>query len=155
VLWGEDVLSTLVVPEKFHRVQLEYELREKTILLRQGLLSTNGNADATWELMLRSLRLFRLCSGMLCLSLESRQLVKREAVQKLARENRVRCGGAGCNCSTFVKVKSDAKGADVNDLCGRYLKTVEQVTSAATRCWIRRRRAVNEGQVNSEFRRRK
>src|SRR6266404_2381282 len=28
VLWGEDVLSTLAVAVKFHRVQLEYELRE-------------------------------------------------------------------------------------------------------------------------------
>jgi predicted nucleotidyltransferase len=32
VLLGEDILSALVVPTRFHRVQLEYELREKVIL---------------------------------------------------------------------------------------------------------------------------
>ena len=38
VLAGEDVLKTLVIPMTLHRAQVEYELREKTILLRQRLL---------------------------------------------------------------------------------------------------------------------
>jgi len=42
VLFGEDLLSGLEIPMHLHRVQLEYELREKTILLRQQLLLNSG-----------------------------------------------------------------------------------------------------------------
>ncbi len=38
VLFGEDVLSGLQIPMDLHRVQVEYELREKLILLRQHVL---------------------------------------------------------------------------------------------------------------------
>src|SRR5207302_262944 len=58
VLWGEDVLKTLEIPMRLHRAQVEYELREKTILLRQRLLLVSGNAEAKWELLLRSLPAF-------------------------------------------------------------------------------------------------
>src|SRR5260370_9595951 len=58
VLWGEDVLKTLEIPMRLHRAQVEYELREKTILLRQRLLLVTGNTEAKWELLLRSLPAF-------------------------------------------------------------------------------------------------
>src|ERR1700752_883351 len=35
VLFGEDVVKTLVIPVSLHRTQVEYELREKLALLRQ------------------------------------------------------------------------------------------------------------------------
>jgi hypothetical protein len=130
VLWGEDVLSTLVVPMKLHRVQLEYELREKTILLRQGLLLAVGNASATWELLLRSLPAFATLFRHALLELgEPANLSKREAVQKLASK-------VGFDPGAFLQLldirehKPDPKAPDVNDLCGRYLKAVEQVTAA-------------------------
>jgi len=31
LLWGEDILKTLEIPMRWHRAQVEYELREKTI----------------------------------------------------------------------------------------------------------------------------
>src|ERR1700692_4444151 len=58
VLWGEDVLKTLEIPMRLHRAQVEYELGEKTILLRQRLLVVLGNDEAKWELLLRSLPAF-------------------------------------------------------------------------------------------------
>jgi predicted nucleotidyltransferase len=58
VLWGDDVLKTLEIPMRWHRAQVEYELREKTILLRQQLLVSSGKAEAKWELLLRSLSAF-------------------------------------------------------------------------------------------------
>src|ERR1700687_232252 len=58
VLWGEDVLKTLEIPMRLHRAQVEYELREKTILLRQRLLLVAGKTEAKWELLLRSLPAF-------------------------------------------------------------------------------------------------
>ena len=133
VLWGEDVLSTLVVPLKLHRVQLEYELREKTILLRQGLLLAGGNSSAIWELLLRSLPAFATLFRHALLELgESATVSKREAVQKLANK-------VGFDPGAFLQLldlrehKADRKTTDVNELCGRYLKTVEQVTAAVDR----------------------
>jgi predicted nucleotidyltransferase len=133
VLWGEDVLSTLVIPMTLHRVQLEYELREKTILLRQGLLLANGNASAIWELLLRSLPAFATLFRHSLLELGEPAIVsKREAVQKLA-------GKVGFEAGAFLQLldirerKADPKSSDVNELCGRYLKTVEQVTAAVDR----------------------
>src|SRR5438477_12124150 len=38
VVYGEDVLQTLDIPMGMHRSQLEYELREKLLLLRQHVL---------------------------------------------------------------------------------------------------------------------
>jgi len=133
VLWGEDVLGTLVVPVKLHRVQLEYELREKTILLRQGLLLAAGNASAIWELLLRSLPAFATLFRHALIELgEPVTVSKREAVQKLADK-------VGFDPGAFLQLidirerKADSKATDVNELCGRYLKTVEQVTAAVDR----------------------
>src|ERR1700692_1402789 len=42
VLGGEDVLKALDIPMRLHRAQLEYELREKTILLRHRLLMVSS-----------------------------------------------------------------------------------------------------------------
>jgi predicted nucleotidyltransferase len=58
VLFGDDVLENLEIPMHLHRAQLEYELREKLILLRERLLVAVGNKDRMWELMLRSLPAF-------------------------------------------------------------------------------------------------
>ena len=130
VLWGEDVLGTLVIPTRFHRVQLEYELREKVILLRQGLLAAAGDAARMWELMLRSLPAFATLFRHALLELgEPATTSKREAVQKLAAKVQF-------DSSAFLELldirehKSDPKAADVNDLFARYLKEIEQVTSA-------------------------
>src|SRR5579872_1243771 len=38
ILFGEDVLQSLQIPMDLHRVQVEFELREKLILLRQHIL---------------------------------------------------------------------------------------------------------------------
>lgn len=130
VLWGEDLLKTLVIPLKFHRVQLEYELREKTILLRQGMLSVVGNEQALWDLMLRSLPAFATLLRHTLVELgEPAVSTKREAIEKLARR-------IGIDPTAFLELldireqKKDRKSVDVNDLFARYLKTVEQVTGA-------------------------
>ena len=58
VLWGEDLLKGLEIPMKLHRAQVEYELREKTILLRQRLLVVAKDENAKWELLVRSVSAF-------------------------------------------------------------------------------------------------
>ena len=54
VLFGDDVLHGLFIPMNQHRVQVEYELREKLILLRQHVLLAAENESRLWELVLRS-----------------------------------------------------------------------------------------------------
>ena len=130
VLWGEDVLRTLIIPTAFHRVQLEYELREKTILLRQGLISSAGNADRMWDLMLRSLPAFATLFRHALLELgEPRAGSKQEAVERLATK-------VGFDPKAFTQLlgvrahKLDRKTIDVNDLFASYLEEVEKVTAA-------------------------
>ena len=133
VMWGEDILSALVIPTRFHRMQLEYELREKVILLRQGLLAAAGDAARMWELLLRSLPAFTTLFRHALLELgEPATASKREAVQQLAAK-------VGFDSSAFFELleirehKRDPKTADVNDLFARYLREIELVTAAVDR----------------------
>jgi len=54
VLFGDDPLKDLQIPMDLHRVQVEYELREKLILLRQHLMLADANEARLWEVVLRS-----------------------------------------------------------------------------------------------------
>jgi predicted nucleotidyltransferase len=129
VLWGEDVLKTLEIPMRLHRAQLEYELREKTILLRQRLLVA-GNDEAKWELLLRSLPAFGTLFRHALIGLgDAGAGSKREAAAALA-------GRLGIDTSVFGELldlrerKKDRKSAKVDEVFARYLKLVEQVTAA-------------------------
>jgi len=132
VLWGEDVLKTLEIPMGLHRAQVEYELREKTILLRQRLLIVSGNAEAKWELLLRSLPAFGTLFRHALIALGDAGAgsgSKREAATALA-------GKLGIDTSAFAELldirerKKDRKAAKVDEMFARYLKLVEQVTAA-------------------------
>jgi hypothetical protein len=130
VLWGEDVLKTLEIPMRLHRAQLEYELSEKTILLRQGLLAAAGNTEAKWDLLLRSLPTFgTLFRHALIAMGEAGTGSKREAVALLADK-------LGVDGSVFGELldirehREQRKTAKVDDVFSRYLKLVEQVTAA-------------------------
>jgi hypothetical protein len=129
VLWGEDVLKTLEIPMRLHRAQVEYELREKTILLRQRLL-VSANADAKWELLLRSLPAFGTLFRHTLIALgDAGAGSKREVAAALA-------GKLGIDTSVFGELldirerKKDRKSANVDEIFARYLKLVEQVTAA-------------------------
>jgi hypothetical protein len=130
VLWGADVLKQLAVPMRFHRAQVEYELREKTILLRQRLLMIERDPAAKWELLLRSVPAFATLARHALITLgETGWASKREAVEKLAAR-------AGLDASAFSELldirerKVDRKMFDVDELFARYLKAVEQITAA-------------------------
>ena len=130
LLWGEDILKTLEIPMRLHRAQLEYELREKTILLRQRLLGTPGNAELKWELLLRSLPAFGTLFRHALIALGDEGAgSKREAAAALAAK-------LGIDASVFGELldiregKKDRKAGRVDDRFARYLKLVEQVTAA-------------------------
>ena len=54
VLYGADVLKDLRIPMELHRVQVEYELREKLLLLRQHILLASEDDSRLWDILLRS-----------------------------------------------------------------------------------------------------
>jgi hypothetical protein len=130
VVFGEDVLLGLSIPASLHRVQVEYELREKLALLRQHLLLASGNDSRLWELLVRSVSsiatLFR--HALIVLDHDA-PVGKREAVQALSKQ-------IGFDASGILQVldvrerKSDRRKLDVADVFSRYLAALEQVTAA-------------------------
>jgi hypothetical protein len=111
-------------------MQVEYELREKTILLRQRLLMVAGSAEAKWELLLRSLPAFGTLFRHALIALgDAGAGSKREAAAALA-------GKLGIDGSVFGELldiregKVDRKAAKVDEMFARHLKLVEQVTGA-------------------------
>jgi hypothetical protein len=130
VLFGEDVLKDLRIPMDLHRVQVEYELREKLVLLRQHVLLASESDSRLWDLLQHSvsslLTLFR--HALIALG-QAAPATRREAVQALAQR-------LDFDASVFLRVldvrekKAEAKKIDVRELASRYLAAVEKVAAA-------------------------
>jgi hypothetical protein len=133
VLFGEDVVKSLSIPANLHRVQVEYELREKLALLRQHLLLASGKDSRLWDLLVRSVSSFATLfrHALMVLGHEA-PVGKRDAVQVLSKQ-------IGFDASAILQVldvrerKLDRKNLDVADVFSRYLAAVEQVTAAVDR----------------------
>lgn len=129
VLFGEDVIQGLSIPANLHRVQVEYELREKIALLRQHLLLASGNDSRLWDLLLRSVSSFAtLFRHALIVLGHDAPVGKREAVQALSKK-------IGFDASGILQVldvrekKAERKKLDVTDVFSRYLAALEQVAA--------------------------
>jgi hypothetical protein len=130
VLFGEEVLRGLQIPMDLHRMQVEYELREKLILLRQHVLLASESESRLWDLLLRSAPSFgTLFRHALIVLGDGSQSARRGAVEALAKR-------VGFDASAMLLVldirerKADRKNTDVRDLAARYLDAVEKVTAA-------------------------
>src|ERR1022692_1261859 len=98
VLFGEDVVKGLSIPANLHRVQVEYELREKLALLRQHLLLASGNDSRMWELLVRSVSSFAtLFRHALIVLGHDAPVGKREAVRALGSEEHMSELQSPCN----------------------------------------------------------
>src|SRR5207302_55581 len=127
VLFGEDVLTGLVIPMQLHRAQVEYELREKLILLRQRLLQAAGNDRRLWDLLLGSVSAFATLFRHALLALgEASPSSKREAIQALAAHIQFD-PSALLQLLDIRERKADRKHFEVNDIFTRYLAAVQQV----------------------------
>jgi hypothetical protein len=133
VLFGEDVLQSLRIPVHLHRIQVEYELREKLILLRQQLLLASESNRRLWDLLLRSVPSFVTLFRHALIALgHPAQAGPREAVQTLSKL-------VGFDPSAISQVldvrehKADPRHTDIKDLFAQYLAAVEQVTAAVDR----------------------
>src|SRR4051794_1753428 len=119
VLVGEDLLKGLQVPLRLHRVQVEYELREKLVLLRQHALLALESDKRLWELLVRSsasfVTLFR--HALIALG-EEVPAGKREAIARLSKT-------VGFDPASIYQVldvrehKAAAKTLDAKELFGR------------------------------------
>jgi len=133
VLFGADVLTSLTIPTHLHRAQLEYELREKLILLRQRLVMDAHDDKRTWHLLLRSLSAFStLFRHVLVVQGQPMPATKRDSVKALANI-------LGFDAAPFEKLldirehQADVKQFQVRDIAAQYLAAVEQVTAAVDR----------------------
>ena len=127
VVYGEDALSGLHIPMDLHRVQVEYELREKLILLRQHVLMAVDNESRLWDLLLRSAPSFSTLFRHARIALgDASQTTRREAVNTF-------------NASAVLRVldvrekKIDRKKVNIQYLVALYLDNVEQVTTLVDR----------------------
>jgi hypothetical protein len=130
VLFGADALQGLEIPLYLHRVQVEYELREKTLLLRQEFLLASGRDKALWELMLHSLPSFLTLFRHALIAIgKSSTRARREAVQTLAAQ-------VGFDPAVLLSLldvrqqKAKRGNFDAHDLFARYLAAIEKVTEA-------------------------
>jgi predicted nucleotidyltransferase len=130
VLHGDDLLQDLQVPMHLHRSQVEYELREKLLLLRQHVLLAGTNEKTLWEVMLNSVSSFTTLFRHVLIELgEQGRKHSREAVVEL---------GSRLNFDPYAFVQLiDVRGQSVNrkqfranDVAARYLSTIEKVASA-------------------------
>jgi hypothetical protein len=130
ILLGDDALSGLRIPVLLHRAQVEYELREKIILLRQRLLLVAAKDRDLWDLLLGSLPGFAtlLRHALIALGDDSPRS-KREAVHTLAARLQFD-PSALLQLLDVREHKADRKQLDVKDVFARYLAAVQHVTSA-------------------------
>lgn len=133
LVFGEDVLKDLAIPMALHRVQVEYELREKLSLLRQHLLLASGDDARMWQLLLRSVSSFvTLFRHALIVQALDAPVGKRAAVQALSKQ-------IGFDASGVLHVLDVREGKvgrskfDVTDVFTRYLAALEQVTASVDR----------------------
>jgi predicted nucleotidyltransferase len=129
VLFGEDVLKELKVPTHLHRSQVEYELREKLILLRQKLLLAARDEARMRELLVRSLPSFStLFRHTLIVMGENVSWNRRENVRLLA----TRLGFEQQVFDDLFDVREqrrEPKSLNVRETASRYLAAVEHVTA--------------------------
>lgn len=130
VLYGTDVLQGLTIDTHLHRVQVEYELREKLVLLRQHLLLAQGNTARLWDVLLRSVSSFATLFRHAVMALGAELPVRnREAIDQLGRQVNFDSGLIQ-QVLDVREGKTDGKKLDVHDLCARYVGAVEKVAGA-------------------------
>jgi len=130
VLFGTDVLTSLRIPMELHRVQVEYELREKLILLRQHVLVVSDNDSRLWDVILHSAPSFATLLRHALMALgDSTRTGRHEAVHTLAE----RVGFDDTAIQQILDVrehKLDRKRLEIRDLTARYMTALEKIAAA-------------------------
>ncbi len=130
VLFGEDVVQGLRISMHIHHVQVEYELREKLILLRQQVLLTAGSDSRLWELLQRSVASFATLFRHALIAVgDEAPPGRREALQALSMKMKFDPSPV-YQLLDVREGKAESKKIQVQDLAARYLAAIEKVTAA-------------------------
>ena len=142
VLLGDDVMGSLHIPMDRHRLQVERELRNNTLKLRQHYLSHPTDAKKTLELMTSSISSFAALFRHALIALgQEPPSGKREAIQQLGAV----LGFDAAPFDTIIEIREGHKRerhVDVQATFGAYLEGVAKVTDE-----VDRRLATPPGQV--------
>jgi predicted nucleotidyltransferase len=141
VLFGKDPLPALRIPLDRHRSQIEYELREKLILLRQRLVLSLNDEARLWALLMQSLPTFTTLFRHALIALGGAPPRSKQAtLQALAAR-------VSFDSSAFAMLlglreePDDRKALDVKDIVSHYLNAIQQVTAAVDKMLIESRSA--------------
>lgn len=133
VIHGDDLIAGLDVPMHLHRAQLEYELREKAILLREQLLLSIGHDRRTWGVLMVSFSpLMTLFRHALIASGEPRPSSKRETLDAVAAR-------FSADVSAFreiLEIREHHKRqhqVSLRDITQKFVAAVEHVSAAVDR----------------------
>jgi hypothetical protein len=131
VLFGPDVFQSFHVPMSLHRTQVERELRQNTIKLRQGYVPASGDAKAVTRLMAGSVSTFvTLFRHALIAFGEDPPLQRTDTVKRAATV----FGFDPSPMNDVLRLREDKTApSDADSLFGRYLAIIEQVTSEVDR----------------------
>jgi Nucleotidyltransferase domain len=130
VLFGADVLEGLQVQMHLHRVQVEYELREKLVLLRQQMVLFSADDKQLWNLLLRSVASFVTLFRHAAISLgEPAQNGNHTAIESLSKVIHFDCSPID-QVLAVRRHKADRHDINIRDLASRYLAAIEHVTDA-------------------------
>jgi len=124
------VLQGLQIDMHLHRVQVEYELREKLVLLRQHVLIAADSNPRLWDVLLHSVPSFATLFRHALIALGGNPAPGRaDAVQALAQQ--LQFDPSAIQQALDVRErKADPKKLDVKDVCARYLAAIEKVAAA-------------------------
>jgi hypothetical protein len=130
VLLGNDVLQGLDIPMHLHRIQVEYELREKLIVLRRGVLVAGRDQKQLMDLLLRSVSSFATLFRHALIALgQAAPSAKRDCIKKLGEQ-------IGFDPDPVLQVldvrerRTKSNALNVKAACARYLAVIEKVTGA-------------------------
>ena len=130
VLYGDDALGAISVPRYWHRAQIEYELREKLILLRQRLFLTVSNEQHMWDLLLQSLTSFTVLMRHALMELGATIPAGRRELLAAAATLLSFDASAFTQLIDIRESKLESRALDVKDVASRYLAAVERMTAA-------------------------
>jgi predicted nucleotidyltransferase len=130
VLFGEDVFTGLEISTVNHRIQVEYELREKVIVLREQLLLAAQDETRMWNLLLGSVAAFTTLFRHALHILDGQDLLSRRAAVKGLSEKISFDPSAILQLLDIRERKMERKQLSVRELFTRYLEAVQKVTDA-------------------------
>jgi len=130
VLFGEDVFAGLEISTANHRIQVEYELREKVIVLREQLLLAAQDETRMWNLLLGSVAAFTTLFRHALIVLGGQDLVSRRAAVNALTEKISFDPSAILKLLDIRERKMERNQLAVREVFTNYLEAVQKVRDA-------------------------